>query len=415
MSAGSTHGDGFPWRLVLLCCGAEILTMLGFALVPTLLPVFTAEWGLSATAGGWLGGVYFLGYITAVPLLVSLTDRYDARRIYLAAASVSALALAAFALSARSFTPGLVCWLVAGFGLAGTYMPGLRALTDRLPIAHQSRGTAFYTASFGTGAGLSYLLLEGLGRLLPWPWLFALAAGAVVAAVLLIALSLPPKLPAGAAQGSDSGWAGWRAVLRDRRILAFCGAYCGHNWELFGFRSWLVAYLTWSHLQTPSALTSAPGIVAALATFLAVPASILGNEGAHRWGRSTWLRRVMSLSAVLGLAVALTGNVGNHGLWAMVLLLAYAATMNLDSAAMTAGLLTETPAERRGKALALYACVGFAGGFVGPVAFGIALDAFGRSTSLGWSAGFVTLALGISLARLAVTRIANVATSHRPA
>nr|WP_308806211.1 MFS transporter [Azospira sp.] len=385
--------------MVLLCCGAEILTMLGFALVPTLLPTFTAEWGLSATEGGWLGGVFFLGYITAVPLLVSLTDRYDARRIYLLAASLSALALAAFALFARGFVPGLLCWLVAGFGLAGTYMPGLRALTDRLPVAFQSRGTAFYTASFGTGAGLSYLLLEGLGRLLPWPLLFALAAAAVAAAVALIAFALPPKLPATAAGSGDGGW---RSVLRDRRILAFCGAYCGHNWELFGFRSWLVAYLTWSHLQTPSALTAAPGIVAALATFLAVPASILGNEGAHRWGRTVWLRRVMNLSAAMALLVALMGNVGGHGWWAMVLLLAYAATMNLDSAAMTAGLLTETPPDRRGKALALYACIGFAGGFVGPVAFGMALDAFGRHGVGGWSAGFVTLALGIGLARLSI-------------
>jgi len=373
--------------------------MLGFALVPTLLPVFTAEWGLSATQGGWLGGVFFLGYITAVPLLVSLTDRYDARRIYLFAASVSALALAAFALLARGFVPGLLCWLVAGFGLAGTYMPGLRALTDRLPVAHQSRATAFYTASFGTGAGLSYLLLEGLGRLLPWPLLFALAACAVFAAVLLIALALPPKLPEGAGRGTDCGWG---AVLRDRRILAFCGAYCGHNWELFGFRSWLVAYITWAHLQTPSAFTAAPGIIAALATFLAVPASILGNEGAHRWGRTTWLGRVMLLSAAMALLMALVGNVGEHGLWAMVLLLAYAATMNLDSAAMTAGLLTETPSDRRGKALALYACIGFAGGFIGPVAFGVALDAFGREGVAGWRAGFVTLAVGIVLARVAL-------------
>lgn len=110
----------------------------------------------------------------------------------------------------------------------------------------------------------------------------------------------------------------------------------------------------------------------------------------------------MNLSAAMALLVALMGNVGGHGWWAMLLLLAYAATMNLDSAAMTAGLLTETPPDRRGKALALYACIGFAGGFVGPVAFGMALDAFGRHGVGGWSAGFVTLALGIGLARLSI-------------
>jgi MFS family permease len=43
--------------------------------------------------------------------------------------------------------------------------------------------------------------------------------------------------------------------------------------------------------------------------------------------------------------------------------------MNLDSAALTAGLLTETPPEIRGTALALYSAIGFAGAFIGPVAF----------------------------------------------
>lgn len=399
------RAEPFPWRLVLLCCGAEILTMAGFALVPTLLPVFTREWQLSATEGGWLSGVFFLGYIVAVPLLVGLTDRFDARRIYLAAAALSAAALFAFALVVRGFVPALVCWLLAGFGLAGTYMPGLRALTDRLPAAHQSRGTAFYTASFGTGAGLSYLVLEGVGRLLPWPWLFACAAGTVATAILLVGFGLSPRVPQAQAGSGNTDWAGWKRVMTDRRVLAFCGGYFGHNWELFGMRAWLVAYLTWSHLQTPSPLTGAPGLIAAMATFLAVPASVLGNEGAHRWGRGPWLRRVMILSALMAFTVAALGDVGRYGIVGMVVVLAYAAIMNLDSAALTAGLLTETPPDRRGKALALYACIGFAGGFVGPVAFGMALDLLGRDAGPGWSGGFLSLALGVLFARYCVRRI----------
>jgi MFS family permease len=41
-------------------------------------------------------GIYFLGYIVAVPVLVSLTDRIDARRIYLACAALSGVAMAGF-------------------------------------------------------------------------------------------------------------------------------------------------------------------------------------------------------------------------------------------------------------------------------------------------------------------------------
>jgi hypothetical protein len=122
--------------------------MAGFALVPSLLPQLSQQWSLSATEGGWLGGIFFLGYILAVPVLVSLTDRIDARRIYLASAALSGLALAGFARLADSFATALGWWWLAGLGLAGTYMPGLKALTDRLPVAAQSRATAFYTATF---------------------------------------------------------------------------------------------------------------------------------------------------------------------------------------------------------------------------------------------------------------------------
>jgi MFS family permease len=132
--------------LVLTFCIAEALLMAGFALVPSLLPQLSQRWSLSATAGGWLGGIFFLGYILAVPVLVSLTDRIDARRIYLAGATVSALALTGFANFADGLASGLGWWWLAGLGLAGTYMPGLKALTDRLPVAVQARGSAFYTA-----------------------------------------------------------------------------------------------------------------------------------------------------------------------------------------------------------------------------------------------------------------------------
>jgi MFS family permease len=305
--------------------------MAGFALVPSLLPRLTQQWSLSATQGGWLSGIFFLGYIVAVPVLVSLTDRLDARRVYLACAALSGLAMAGFASFATSFAAALCWWWLAGLALAGTYMPGLKALTDRLPVATQSRGTAFYTATFGVGAGLSYLWIECVKDLVPWPLLFAIAAASAALSVLLVWRAVPPgKAPEPASVGRGDWRSDWRTVLCDRRILAFCGGYFGHNWELFGFRAWLVAYLTWMQATTPDPWTTMPGLIAALATFLAVPASILGNEGAHRWGRRRWLQSVMLSSCVMGLAIAWSSGQSSRLL--VPLLLVYAASMNLDSA-----------------------------------------------------------------------------------
>lgn len=397
------HDTRSPAVLVSIFCAAEVASMAGFALVPSLLPLLSQQWQLSATQGGWLSGVFFLGYILAVPMLVGLTDRIDARRIYLGSAALTALALAGFAVFADGFVTALGCWWLAGLGLAGTYMPGLKAMSDRLPIAVQSRGSAFYTATFGVGAGFSYLWSELLRDLLPWQGQFAIAATAASLAVLLVWQGVGARPQPVAAHATPAPQL-WRRVVRDRRILAFCGAYFGHNWELFGFRSWLVAYLTWSHLRQLDTWTALPGLIAAIATFLAVPASVLGNEGAHRWGRQRWLQTVMPLSCALALLVAASGDLPSA--WRVPLLLLYAASMNLDSAALTAGLLTETAPEIRGTALAFYSTIGFAGGFVGPVAFGMALDGFGRSSLLGWSAGFVTLACGVAFGRWAIGRSA---------
>ena len=42
-----------------------------------------------------------------------------------------------------------------GAGLAGTYMPGLKELSDRTAGPRQSRAIAFYTSTFGIGSSLS--------------------------------------------------------------------------------------------------------------------------------------------------------------------------------------------------------------------------------------------------------------------
>ena len=74
-----------PSRLVLLLCGAEILSMTGFAAYPALLPMLQEQWRLNSSQAGLISGVFFAGYMAATPLLVGLTDRIDTRRIYLSA------------------------------------------------------------------------------------------------------------------------------------------------------------------------------------------------------------------------------------------------------------------------------------------------------------------------------------------
>jgi sugar phosphate permease len=92
-------------------------------------------WGLSAAEGGLMASGYAFGYMLAVPVLTTLTDRIDARVVLLCGSIVSGLATIAFGFFAQGFWSATAIWSLAGVGFAGAYMPGLKALTDRLPAA----------------------------------------------------------------------------------------------------------------------------------------------------------------------------------------------------------------------------------------------------------------------------------------
>src|SRR3546814_13758240 len=105
---------------------------------------------MSNTEAGWISGIYYGGYVAAVPVLTGLTDRMDARRILFFALGLSAVSALGFAFLASGVWSATLWRCLQGIGLAGTYMPGLKALTDRIPDRLQSRYVAFYTSTFGT-------------------------------------------------------------------------------------------------------------------------------------------------------------------------------------------------------------------------------------------------------------------------
>ena len=118
--------------------------------------------------GGLMASGYAFGYMLAVPVLTTLTDRIDARIVLLWGSIVSGLATAAFGIFAQGFWSATAIWSLAGLGFAGAYMPGLKALTDRLPAGDTSRAVTLYTSSFSVGVGLSFLVAQLIAD--RWGW-----------------------------------------------------------------------------------------------------------------------------------------------------------------------------------------------------------------------------------------------------
>jgi predicted MFS family arabinose efflux permease len=207
-------------RIVVAICCAEILSLAGFSIVPALLPQFIEAWSLTYTQAGWLAGITSAGYMLAVVPLVSLTDRRPARQLYLASSALSALSC---------------------FGMAGMYMPGLRALTHGVEGATRARIAAWYTSSFTIGASLSFLFGR-VGTLLSWRSAF-LIAGILGAAGVLIAWAALPRGDSGGEE-EPQPLLDFRPVLANRDVRALIVGYAAAIWGCVGLRQWIVVFLT---------------------------------------------------------------------------------------------------------------------------------------------------------------------------
>ena len=117
--------------------------MLGFSTYAALLPELRDTWSLSNSQAGVVGGMFFAGYVATVSFWTALTDRIDARYVYLAGSLLAAAASAGFGLAASGFLSAVLFQVVLGVGIAATYMPGLRMLSDRVSGPAQSRTIAF--------------------------------------------------------------------------------------------------------------------------------------------------------------------------------------------------------------------------------------------------------------------------------
>ncbi len=381
-------------------CVAEVLTLVGVFAFPALLPVFFDEWSLSNTEAGWIAGIYFGANAAVVGIMVSLTDRVDARLVYLFGAALAAIGSAGFALFAEGFWTALAFRGLAGVGLAGTYIPGLRALTDRYEGRHQPRAVAVYTGAFSLGSALSFLVIGQVAAVWGWRWSFAVAAIAAVLALVIVALVLRPVRPQVAKE--ETRLLDIRPVLRNRRAMAYIVAYGVHAWELTSLRSWTVAFLAFAlALGGDGAGWLVPTTVAMLSAIIAMASSIVGGEMGAHFGPRRWIMWVMACSSVTGAMLGFSASLPY--LSVVALLLFFAVLVQADAGVINSGTLGAAEPGRRGITLAVHSMFGFVCAFLAPLVFGIVLDLAGGGTEpLAWGLAFATIGAAVLLGPLAL-------------
>jgi predicted MFS family arabinose efflux permease len=330
-----------------------------------------------------------------VPVLVTLTDRIDAKRVYLFGVAATALAHLLFALLADGLWVALTARALAGIGWAGTYMTGLKLLADKVDAKLMSRAAAGHAASIGISGAVSFAYAAFLADLAGWPAAFLTSGVCAMLAFVLVALKVPSE--GAPPRAGEQALFDFRTVLRNRSAMAYAIAYCIHTLEMSALRGWGVAFLGFVAMQSgASATIMSPTMALTLLGLLGTLASVLGNEAAILIGR----RRLITLAMLASAACAVVlGFVGPRSYpLAFALMVLYGPIVWLDSSSLTAGTAGTAEPSRRGATLAVHSMLGYTGGFVGPLAVGFVLDWQGGMSISAWAAAFTLIAVLMLLA-----------------
>ena len=356
-------------------------------------------WGLTNSEAGWITAIFYAAYMVAVPVLVTLTDRVDAKLVYLFGVGCTIAGHLLFGLFADGFWSALATRALTGIGWAGTYMTGLKLLADQVDAKLMSRAVTGHAASIGISGALSFSCADLLADLYGWRSAFIVAALSAGAAWCIVALSVPRRKPP-APRPAMAGLFDFRPVFRNRSAMAYAQAYCIHTLEMNALRGWGVAFLGFVAMSTGAGETRlSPTFVLTALGLIGTAASVLGNEAAIRLGR----RRLISL-AMLGRCWSAAASASSAPLSypiAVVLLLLYGFVVWLDSSSLTAGAAGTAEPSRRGATLAVHSMLGYAGGFVGPLMIGYTLDLAGGMSRVAWGAAFLMVAILMLLALVA--------------
>ena len=401
-----------------LFLGAALaLALLPANVVPAALPLLQEAWQLDNAMAGWLVASYQLGYVVSVLVILPLTDRIASEKVIALCVLTTSSASILFALFAFDvWSTSLLCFL-AGLGLAGIYLPGVRLVAGSSPSARRGMAVALYVAAFYGGTALSFWFT---GLLLPYGGWRGAALLAGVLALVAIPLVFIQRPQAQASQTTDSQAASPLAsadnsrakakasgkldvrVLRNAAVLRTVLGYTGHAWELYVSRGWLAAFLAsvlarqgMGSLEASSQGSQAAAIMA----FFGVFGVFMGGWLSDTWGRASSALLIAAISAVFSFSF---GFFAAAPWWLLMSVgCAYGFIVSADSPIYSTAITEVAPRDQLGSAQALQASIGFAATILAPVASGWLLD-----IGLGWeaifiAAGAVGLLLTLPLLKLA--------------
>ena len=370
-------------------CLTLLLALVPFSSYVAALPFIRSEWGISNTTAGLIFSCYLAGYAISALLVLPLTDRLPTRWVFLVSAAVSALGNLLFPLVAYNVPVACALRLVAGVGLVGMYMPGLRMISATFPPENRGVAMGMYVTAFYTANAVSLAATGILMNSMDW-------RGAYLALSVLSAVSVPLALVLvrdRAAPGTSESTGRLRIdVLRSRVPRAYIVGYSLHAMELYAVRVWLPALLAAVLVSRGEDVTSAAATAATIGGVALAAGGlgpVVGGAISDRFGRARSAIGVFILSGLLCLAIGWIYAAP----WPVVIVVSCVLgwAIAADSSIYTTAVTESAPAGLLGSTMAVQAFLGFMGGVVGPIFIGAVLDVV--PDALQWRVGFTAVAL----------------------
>ncbi len=379
------------------------LARVGFAMMFTaysgVLPLLRADWNMSAGEAGLVQSAWHVGYLVSLFAAGFLSDRFGAKRTFLAGNLLAAAAAMLFAVFTDGFLSALLLHGLLGLCSGSSYTPGLTLISERFDSQVRGRAMGFYLAAASLGYAVALVLGGLLVTSIGWRGVFiATACGPLAAACLsFYTLRRTPNVvhPAPVATGIVPSLL---EVLRNRPAMRIIWAYVFHSWELLGMWAWLPAFLAISAAAGGDVTAQAVGLGALLSAITYVSSmagSIGGGSLSDRWGRTTVILAMSCASLACSFAF------GWMLAWPLWLLLIVAVVYNVtaigDSSVYSTAITELVPPRYIGAAYSIRSVLGFGAGAVSPWTFGLVFD-WARGAPLqseAWAWGLAWTSLGV--------------------
>jgi MFS family permease len=364
---------------------------------------------MAAWQAGMVQSAYHVGFLVSLFAVGFLSDRYGARRIYLATGIAAVASGLLFAVFADGFVSALLLYGLTGLCSGGSYTPGLAIVAQRMP---ERRGLAlgFYLAAASLGYAIGLLVASAMIPLAGWRGGFIVTALFPLCGLLLGWWSLRgvPNIVHAAPDG-HSQFRALAEVWRNKPAMLSIWGYTFHAWELLGLWAWLPAFLAAAAVAggaTGAAAASTGATLSALTYLAAVVGSVLGGSLSDRHGR-TAVTLALALAS-LACSFAFGWMIGLPLLLLVAVAVFYNVTGVGDSSIHSTTLTELMDPRYLGAAYSLRSVLGFGAGAIAPWVFGLVLD-WGRAGSLPdhvvWGLAWSTLGIGGLLGPVAIWRL----------